>query len=53
MKKHETFSDNPPIRIYVNQIETRITFKIKTRYYFQLLLSETVKLLGSTKNKVN
>ena len=29
IKKHETFADNPPIRIYVNKIENRITFKIK------------------------
>ena len=28
-KKHETLTDNPPIRIYVNKVENRITFKIK------------------------
>ena len=37
---------------YVNRIENRITFKIKTGYYLQLLTSETMKLLGSTKNKI-
>ena len=26
-------ADNPSIRIYVNKIENRITFKIKTEYY--------------------
>ena len=45
-------TDNPLIRIYVNKIETKITFKIKTRHYLQLLTLETTKLLGSTKNKI-
>ena len=26
IKKHETVTDNPPIRIYVNKIENKITF---------------------------
>ena len=39
--------------IYVNKIENRITFKIKTGYYLELLLSETMKLLGSTKSNIN
>ena len=38
--------------IYVNKIENRITFKIKTRYYLELLIPETVKLLGRTKSKI-
>ena len=45
-------TDNPSIRIYVNKIENRITFKIKTGYYLELLTSETKKLLGSIKNKI-
>ena len=52
MKKHETVTDNPSIRIYINKIENRITFKIKTRYYLKLLTPETMKLLGSTKSKI-
>ena len=36
IKKHGTVTDNPSIRIYVNKIENRITFKIKTRYYLKL-----------------
>ena len=43
---------NPSISIYVNEIETRIIFKIKTEYYFELLTPETMKLLGSTNNKI-
>ena len=49
IKKYETFNENPPIRIYVIEIENRITFRIKTWYYHKLLTSETMKLLGSTK----
>ena len=38
--------------IHVNKIEKRITFKIKRGYYLELLRPETMKLLGSTKNKI-
>ena len=46
-------SDNPPIRIYVNKIENRITFRMKARYYLQLLSPELMKLLGNTKRKTS
>ena len=39
--------------IYVNKIENKITSKIKTGYYLELLTPGTMKLLGSTKSKVN
>ena len=39
--------------IYVNKIESRIMFKIKTWYYLELLTPETMKLLGSTESKIN
>ena len=52
LKKHEIVTDNPSIRIYINKIENRITFKIKTGYYLELLTSETMKLLGRTKIKI-
>ena len=45
-KKHSENIDNPSIRIYVNKIENRITFKIKNGYYLELLAPETMKLLG-------
>ena len=38
--------------ILVNKIENRITFKIKTGYYLERFKAETVKLLGSTKNRI-
>ena len=46
LKNHENI-DNPLIRIYVNKIENRITFKIKTGDFLEFLTGETVKLLGS------
>ena len=52
LKKHSESVDNPSIRIYVNKIENRITFKIKNGYYLELLTPETMKLLGSTKSKI-
>ena len=38
--------------IYVNKKEKIITFKIKTGYSLELLMPETMKLLGSTKSKI-
>ena len=51
-KKHDTVTENPPIRIYINKIENRITFKIKTEYYLELLTPETMKILGRTKSNI-
>ena len=33
-------------------MENRITFKMKTGYYLEILAPETMKLLGSTKSKI-
>ena len=52
LKKNGENINNPSVRIYVNKIENRITFKIKTGYSLELLTSETMKLLGSTENKI-
>ena len=52
LKKHSESVDNPPIRIYVNRIENRITSKIKSGYYLELLTPETMKLLGSAESKI-
>ena len=51
-KKHSESVDNPSIRMYINRIENRITFKIKNGYYLELLTPETMKLLGSTESKI-
>ena len=53
LKKHSEIVDNSSIRIYVNNIENRITFKIKSGYYLELLTPETMKLLGSNVSKIN
>ena len=37
---------------YVNKIENRITLKIKNEYSLEILTPETMKLLGSTANKI-
>ena len=52
LKKQSESVDNPSIRMYVNRIENRITFKIKNGYYLELLTPETMKLLGSTESKI-
>ena len=53
LKKHSESVDNPLIRIYVNKIQNRITFKIKNGYYLELLTPETMKLLGNSESKNN
>ena len=52
LKKHGENTNKPSVQIYVNKIENRITFKIKDGYSLELLTSETMKLLGSNKNKI-
>ena len=51
LKKHGE-NNKPSVPIYVNKIENTITFKIKRGYSLKLLSSETMKLLGSTENKI-
>ena len=50
-KKHGENIDKPSVKIYVNKVENRITFKIKNWYSLELLTPETMKLLRSTENK--
>ena len=38
--------------MYVNKTENRITLKIKTAYYFELLTPKTMKRVATIKNKV-
>ena len=52
LEKYGQDIDEPSVQIYVNTIENRITFKIKNGYSLELLTPETMKLLGSTKNKI-
>ena len=52
LKKHNENVDNPSIRIYVNKTENRISFKIKSGYYLELLTPETMKLLRTNDSKI-
>ena len=51
LKKHVENIDNPSVKIYVNQIENEITFRIKNGYSLELLTPETMKLLEALKIK--
>ena len=53
IKKHETIADVFPVLIYVNEINNRIVFKIKSGYKLELLSKETMKVLGSTSNNID
>ena len=44
--------NKPSVKIYINRVENRITFKIKSGYSLELLTKETMKLPGSTNNKI-
>ena len=42
IKKHEIITDVSPVLIYVNEINNRIVFKIKSGYKLELLSKETM-----------
>ena len=52
LKKHGESIDNLSVKMCINKIENRITFKIKSGYNLELLTPETMKLLGSTENRI-
>ena len=52
LKKHGGNINNPSIKIHVNKIKNRITFKIKNGCSLELLTPETMKLLRNTENKI-
>ena len=56
-KKHENFIKTlttiPPIYVYINRINNGlIVFKIRDEYMLELQTPETMKLFGSTKNRL-
>ena len=53
IKKYETITDVSPVLIYVNEINNRIVFKIKSGYTLEVLSKETMKLLGSMSNRID
>ena len=52
MKNHGQSVDKPSVQLYANNTENRISFKIKNGYTLELLMPETMALLGSTDNKM-
>ena len=52
LKKQSEDIDKLSGQLYVNKIENRVTFKIKNAYSLELLTPETMRLLGSTENKI-
>ena len=52
IKKRQTVTDNPTIRIPFNKMDDKTIFRINTGYYLELLTPETINLLGSTKCKI-
>ena len=52
LKKQGEDIDKPLGQLYVNKIENRVTLKIKNWYSLEILTPETIKLLGSTENKI-
>ena len=52
LKKHGQNTNKTSVKIYVNKIENRIIFKIQKGYSLELLMPETMKLLGITKKKI-
>ena len=53
IKKHVALTENCPVQIYPNKIKNRIIFKIKAGYKLELLSSEMMKQLWSTKKEVD
>ena len=51
--KHKTLTNNLQIKICINKIKNRITFKFKTEHQLELLKPELTKLLENTKKKVS
>ena len=51
LTKHGEKTVDSLIKIFVNKIESRITFKINTGYYVEILTPETMKLVKSLKVK--
>ena len=52
LKKHKEDINKTSVQIYVNKTENRVTFKIENADSLELLTLETMKLLGSSENKI-
>ena len=52
LKKHRENIDSPSVKIYINNIEKRTTFRIENGYSLERLTPETTTLLKSTENEI-
>ena len=52
LKMYGENTDNLSVKLYVNKIVNRITFKIKNGHSLELLTPETMRLRGSTENEI-
>ena len=52
LKKHGENINKQSLQIYVNKTENKITLEIQKGYSLEILTPETMKLLGSTENKI-
>ena len=53
LRRHEAIADNPPVKIYINKIRNRITFKIKTGYKLELLSPDNHQIIRECKKDVD
>ena len=53
IKKHENIADVSPVLIYVNEINNRTVFKIKSGCKLELFSKETMRLLGSSADTID
>ena len=49
IKKHETLTKNPSVKIYSNKMKNRIVFKIKNGYKLEFLTPETNEIIRKHK----
>ena len=52
IKKHETVTEYPSVKIYLNKIENRIMFKVTIGYYLELSMPKIMELLRKIKSKI-
>ena len=53
IKKHETLTAIPSIRVHINRINRRLVFKIKCGCKLELQTPETMKLIDSIKKLID
>ena len=52
IRKHEKLTGNPPIQNYINKTGNKITLKIKSGHYVEILTAEKMESFNSTKRRI-